>query len=821
MPGLLPWQTYLLAFTLGILGVRSPLASAVALPLLAVADRVLRGPACRLPVWALLLCAVFGFAYASQRTPELPEAIPERVAAREVVVLRGVVDRAEPRSGNRLRVILDQAVLEGEDGQSEDEPLPGKVALSIRNSDYTPLPGQRARVVCRVAPVRSFGNPGMWDFEWYWQRQSVFWRAWPARRNNPVWGERPGASLAGMRSALRSLVAGRLPDTRGGAMVLALTTGDRSRLDQATMDATRSAGLAHTLALSGLHVGFVAAMGFALAWLAGRLRPRVLLRLPRPKLAVLLGAPLVLAYAWLGQPSASLIRASVMFGFWGALLLQGRGRVLMDGLFFALAAIVFVSPLSAFDLGLQMSLAAVAGIGLLYPLFRSFFSAGRSLPARLFYWAAGVIAVSVCASVAIMPLVSFYFGTFCPNLLLNLIWLPVLGFAVMPLGLLGMLLAVPAWTAPAGTFLLGWAARIADGLISLLDAAQGAGLTPVFAVLRPMWPELLGFTLLLVTAAVCLRGRRVPALLAGIGFVLLVAPHVMVMVEDSRDRTSLAMLDVGLGQSLVVSLPGGHRWLVDTGGGSPTFDLGEAVVGPSLTIGRPPRLDGIFLSHPDVDHSHGLPYLIERFDVGALYTNGMSPRGLTGERLRRVLPGSGVEPVALSAGDSVALTSGARFFVLHPGEECAATKANERSLVLRLEREGRSLALLPGDVGRSGIRELLRGGTDLAAEVLVLPHHGSRGSFAKGFYAAVGPRAILCSNGYLNRYGFPARMVREAACASTEGGFWTTARNGRVVCMWDGPDGALQVSAWLAGSACQRSTPDIGVRIGSVSRTDE
>ncbi|WFS61384.1 DNA internalization-related competence protein ComEC/Rec2 [Pseudodesulfovibrio thermohalotolerans] len=819
MPGLLPWQTYLLAFVIGILGIRFPLAAVAALSLLAVADSVLRGSACRLPVWAVILCAFFGFAYASQRTPTLPDAIPERVAARKAVVLEGVVDRAEPRTGNRLRVILKQVILDREDGKP-GEPLPGGVALSLRNTNYAPLPGQRARVVCRVVPVRSFGNPGMWDFEWYWQRQSVFWRGWPVSRNKPVWGERPALSLAGMRAGLRALVARTLPDTRGGAMVLALTTGDRSRLDQATMDATRSAGLAHTLALSGLHVGFVAAMGFALAWLAGRLWPGLLLYLPRPKLAVLLAAPLVLAYAWLGQPSASLIRASVMFGFWGVLLLQGRGRVLMDGLFFALAAIIFVSPLSAFDLGLQMSLAAVAGIGLLYPLFRSLFYVGRSLPARLFYWAAGVIAVSVCATVAIMPLVSVYFGTFCPNLLLNLIWLPVLGFAVMPLGLLGMLLTVFGWTAPAGALLLGWAARIADGLLLLLDAAQGAGFTPVFAVLRPMWPELLGFTLLLVTAAVCLRGRRVPVLLAGIGFVLLVAPHVQVMAEDSRDRTSLAMLDVGLGQSLVVSLPGGHRWLVDTGGGSPTFDLGEAVVGPSLTIGRPPRLDGIFLSHPDVDHSHGLPFFIERFDVGAFYTNGMLPRGLTGKRLRRVLPGSGVVPVALSTGDSVELASGARMVVLHPGEGCDETRANERSLVLRLERDGRPLALLPGDVGSRGIRELLGGGMDLSAEVLVLPHHGSRGSFVKGFYAAVGPEAILCSNGFMNRYGFPARVVKEAACAAAEGGVWTTARNGRVVCRWDGSNGVLLVSPWVAGSACQRHTPDIGVRIGSVSRMD-
>jgi competence protein ComEC len=808
---LLPWQTYVLAFTAGVFAVRFAVPAGVALLLLMVAERVLRGRECRVPVLAVVLCAVFGFAYATQRTPELPAGMPGWMAAREAVALEGAVDRAEPRPGRRLRVILDNVSFDAGRGK---EPLPGKVAWFIRNPDYVPVPGQRVRTVSRVVPVHGFGDPGLWDYRWYWQRQGVFWRAWPAGRSEPVWGARPGVSLASLRGRLRELVAGYLPSTQGGAMVLALTTGDRSRLDAATMDATRSAGLAHTLALSGLHVGFVAAMGWGLAYLAGWLWPGLLLRLPRPKLAVLLAAPLVLAYAWLGQPSASLIRASVMFGFWGALLLQGRGRVLMDGLFFALAAIVFVSPLSVFDLGLQMSLAAVAGIGLLYPFFRFLFAVRRGGMARLLSWATGVLAVSVCATVAIMPLVSWYFGTFSPNLLLNLVWLPVLGFAVMPLGLLGMVLAVFGWTAPAGAMLLGLAARIADGLLRLLDAVQRSGLTPVFAVLRPLWPEMLGFALLLVSAAVCLRSkRRAPVLLAGLGFVLLVAPHVWVMGLDSRDRVSLAMLDVGLGQSLVVSLPGGHRWLVDTGGGSSTFDLGEAVVGPSLALGRPPRLDGIFLSHPDVDHSHGLPYLLERFRVGALYTNGMLPRGLTGERLRRVLPGSGVTPVALAAGDTVALAPGVRFAVLHPDAGFAGAKANERSLVLRLDRDGRSLALLPGDIETGGLRAMLDRGVDVAAEVLVLPHHGSRRSFDPDFYARVRPEAVLCSNGFLNRYGFPDPGVVEAATAAAGGRAYTTARDGRVVCAWNGPGGALEVRAMAA--PCQWGPSDIEVRIGS------
>jgi competence protein ComEC len=783
VPGLLPWQVCFLAFILGIFALQHPFASLAVLAVLAVADASLRGRAHRLPLLVFLLAAAFGYGYAAQRAPD-PVDVPAWVEARRPVAVRAVVDSAQPRSGHRLRVVLRDIHYHDEEGERA---LPGKLVWNWRRPDMVPEPGQSMEAVMRVLPVRGFGNPGAWDYGWYWKRQGVFWRGWPHGREPVAWGERPGTLLHGARQKLREGVARLLPDSRGGAMVLALVTGDRSGLDEATLDETRSAGLAHTLALSGLHVGFVAAIGFGLAWLAGWVRPRLLLRLPRPKLAVILAAPLVLGYAWLGQPSASLIRAAVMFAFWGVLLLQGRGRVLMDGLFFALAAILFVSPLSAYDLSLQMSGVAVAGIGLLYPLIRPLFHLGDRWWLRLLGWAGGILAVSLCANVALLPLISWYFGSWSPNILLNLVWLPALGFAVMPLGIAGALLAVLPGCAPAGGVCLGVASAVMDGLLGLLHAAAGAGLTPVFAVLRPLWPEMAGAAFLLVLAVVAWTGGRVRPLLAGLGLLLLAVPHVTVMAADSRDEVRLSLLDVGLGQAAVISLPGGHRWLVDGGGGSSHFDLGEAVVGPVLARGRPPRLDGVFMSHPDVDHSHGLVFILSRFRVGTFYTNGMLPRGRNGKRMRAVLADRPA-PVVLHAGQEVALGDGVSLEVLHPGGDFKSGRANERSLVLRLVRSGTGLALLPGDVEAEGLRALLASGRDLEAEILVLPHHGSRTSFSPDFYRAVSPLATLCSDGYLNRYGFPHREVVRGVGTDV----FTTSRHGLVTAAW-GRNGAFSV----------------------------
>jgi len=120
--------------------------------------------------------------------------------------------------------------------------------------------------------------------------------------------------------------------------------------------------------------------------------------------------------------------------------------------------------------------------------------------------------------------------------------------------------------------------------------------------------------------------------------------------------------------------------------------------------------------------------------------------------------------------------------VLHPARDFVTRRANERSLVLRLVRDNVPLALLPGDVEGRGIESFMTGGADLRAEVLVLPHHGSRSSFSPEFYAGVSPEAVLCSDGYLNRYGFPHPEVVGAVGAPV----WSTARHGRVDVEWGG-----------------------------------
>ena len=391
-----------------------------------------------------------------------------------------------------------------------------------------------------------------------------------------------------------------VPDTPGGAVVLAMALGDRYRLDFETRDALRGAGLAHTLALSGLHVGFVVLLAGGFSFFCGLLRPSIHLEWPRTKLLVLTAAPLVLAYAWLGGFTPSLVRASVMFFSWGVLLFFNRGRVLLDGLFLALAAILLVSPLSIYDLSLQLSASAVAGIALFLPLVQRLLPKGPSPLLRFVITPpAMLLMVSLSANLGILPLAAHYFGETAVNLLVNVVWLPLLGFAVMPAALLGTIFLALGPLRFLGEGLVLFSSWGMDRMLGLLEGLQQLGLTPMVALPTPGWPVLVGYALLgtgVVAAVVdrSSRGRLVSVLGAGILFLAL--PFFWTMGGErllTGPMIRLTVLDVGQAQSVLLEGPAGSRWLIDGGGpGSRRFDLGRAIVSPVASSNRPPVLKG-------------------------------------------------------------------------------------------------------------------------------------------------------------------------------------------------------------------------------------
>ena len=546
----------------------------------------------------------------------------------------------------------------------------------------------------------------------------------------PWWQTGAGA----LRDGLRTAALAALPPAPGG-LLPGLAVGDTSAQTTEVEDDFRAAGLSHLTAVSGANLAIVAGAVLALA--------RVLRADPR--WAALLSALAVAGFVVLARPSPSVVRAAAMAAVVLLALGLGRARSAVPALAAAVLVLLLVDPALAGDAGFALSVLATAALVLLAPGWAAALHR-RGLPV----WAAEAIAVPAAAFLATAPVVAGLNGQVAPvAVVANLLAVP----AVAPATVLGVLAAlvspVAPWLAHALAALagpaVGWLVLVGDRAAAVPDASLP-------------WPDGAPGALLLVAALAVLalvwRWRSGRALLVAVllGLALVLVPTRLVPVGWPPAGWAAVACDVGQGDAVVLATgEPGRAVLVDTGGDTGPVDACLDRLGVHT-------LALVVLSHLHADHTGGLAGALRDRVAGGV---AVGPVRLPHDTLRRV---------ALTARDAgapvVALTPGQRLSwpglvldVLGPVHPDVApdpedgTAVNDGSLVLRAGTAAGSV-LLTGDVELAAQADLVASGIDLRADVLKMPHHGSRYS-SPDFLAAVAPRAVLVSVGAGNPYRHP------------------------------------------------------------------
>ncbi|MDR2726464.1 MAG: ComEC/Rec2 family competence protein, partial [Deltaproteobacteria bacterium] len=648
---------------------------------------------------------------------------------------------------------------------------------------------QTVTATLRIRPARGFLNRDGADLGEYWQRQGIAWSAWSRGDSAHMETAGQGTAAARLRAAWRKKLHAALyreeTAPAGTALIPALLFADQSGLQSDDLERVTRAGLRHSLALSGQHLAVAAVLALVPVAVLKILWPGIFLRLPRNVLLGLFSLPLAGLCLWLGDAPPSLIRAAVMLLV--CVLAQWRARALTlpDGLCLALACLIAAQPACLFDLGVQLSFLAVAGMAAVGPWLRQATSGGLfrrkgflpgllRTPLKALF---SVAVLSVAAQAAVLPLVLHVFGRAAPGLVTNMLWLPVMGLLVLPSAWMGMLLLAAGWDKAAHSVLdlAVWpCTRLLEGL-RLLDAH---GWLQVTWSLRPHWTAMLGAGALMASLALLFGrsgGGRAARRLAGIGVLLSLAAVGLRFGDLAQQETRIRLLDVGQGQAVLLEWPGG-RGLIDGGGFASTrFDSGRDVLRPILTANRPPKLDFVAVSHMDRDHSGGIFFMLENFsvplfvagrneDAGDAAHPGRARRSITQDhiRLARVLAARPIRARAMSLGERLDLAPGLCLEALWPPPG-RVLRGND-SLVLRLVRHGLGLALFTGDLPVKEQQAMLRlhAAQDLRADVLILPHHGSRRNLEPALYDAVRPVLALVSAGSGNAWDFPSQEVRAA-----------------------------------------------------------
>jgi competence protein ComEC len=583
-----------------------------------------------------------------------------------------------------------------------------------------------------------------------------------ADSTGPAAGARAGIVTrfrATQQARLRGLLPGRW------AMAEALLLAQKAGLAQETRARFVAAGLVHLLAISGMHVGLIAA-GVLLLSAAAGLPPR-----PGRRLALLLTAAYVL---FLGAPSAALralLQAALLLG---AAELQ-RPADPFTVLAAAALGILIADPMALLDPGFQLSFAGMVGlIGWRRPV-------GDLLPRRWPRYVRDGIAAGVAASALTTPVAALHFGQASwigiPG---SLVAVPLLSAAVA--GILVALLVAALTGSVTGPHAL-----LADLPLRLLDltaeacarvprghgyisAATVLGLlaaAAAFVIARRFWLRGEHGALppsssapAAVHAQWAARGRRRALRLVGAAAsAAAVAAWAPIIVRGADGALEIHAIDVGQGDAFAIRTPRGRWVLVDAGPRTPRSDAGRDRVVPFLLQRGARRIDALILTHPDADHIGGAGAVMDAFRVDLVIDPGLPAGKETFIDLLAAARGASTRWIAGRAGMTFRI-DGVHFALLYPLHELdGPVVANDFSLVFRLEYGGFA-ALFLGDAPTAVEEQLVaRHGRRLRAAVLKVGHHGSATSTGTMLLDAAQPELALVSAGRRNRYGHPAPSV--------------------------------------------------------------
>ena len=722
-----------------------------------------RWPTRSVKAQALLGCFLFGFGFACWRAEiRLADELPTTWEGRDIELVGVVASLPQDFShGTRFEFEVEKTL-------TTTAVVPPHIMLSWyqgRGDEDSAerlivKPGERWKFTTRLKRPHGNANPKAFDYEVWLLERGI--RASGYIRANPpqlladmVWS--PNYLLERLRFKIRERLLSVLPVETYPltGILVALAIGDQKSVNGDLWTTFNRTSTTHLFSVSGSHITLVAALLAGLVGWVWRRVPVLALRLPAQRAALLAGCMMAFIYVFLAGFGVPAQRTLYMLLV--AALAVSSGRILAPSriLCLALLVVLLIDPWAVLAAGFWLSFGAV---GALLYVGSALVGEGRGWRAQMRAW--GVLQwTATLASLPVLLLIFQQFSLVSP--LANALAIPVITFIVTPLALLGAVL--PWWPILlVAHTILGW----------LMIFLEWCAVWPVWQIpAPPLWAAVSAT----IGVAICLLPRGMAG--RAMGLVLMVPVVFWPVAHPPEGSAQITVLDVGQGLSAVIQTHA-HTLIYDPGPlYSAESDAGQRVVVPYLRTLGVNRVDMLMVTHRDSDHAGGLASVQSALAVDEVRSS--MPE----------IPGQHCESGQRWFWDGVT------FEVLHPSAEAYAanTKSNHLSCVLMVEAGGRRM-LLTSDIEAPDEAELLmRYPGKLAADVLLVPHHGSRTSSTPAFIEAVGARDVLIPVGYRNRFGHPkVDIVARYEMAGSR--IWRTDRDGALSVSLG--EEKIDISAW-------------------------
>lgn len=651
-------------------------------------------------------------------------------------------------------------------------PNPGHLRLSWYGQPPEQLrPGQQWQLTVRLKQPHGMLNPGGFDYEaWLFQNRLVATGSVRQKGEQRLLSQPSALNIDNQRYQLAATIQKILGDQPSTGIIIGLAVGARQLISQEQKEILQQTGTAHLIAISGLHIGFIAWLAFLIGRWFWSYTGRATFWLPAHRFAALFSLSAALTYALLAGFSLPTQRALIMITVAVSGIVFARQVAVSHILALALLMVLLWDPLAVMSAGLWLSFGAVAVI--VYAL-----SCRRQMGvARLARWGISSWKTQWAVTLGLFPIILAVFG-YIPltSLPANAIAIPWVSFIVVPLTLLGT--AMTELVPTLGRYLLLMAAGTLDALWLSLDYFAHVE----WSLWQPASPPLWAVLAAMVGVAILLLPRGFPA--RWIGMIWLLPVFFTSPDRPNQGEVWLTLLDVGQGLAAVVRTQN-YVLVYDTGPKAfcSGFNTGEAVVVPFLRTNGIQRIDKLVVSHGDNDHSGGAPSILTHLAVDELLTSA-NLKKILAERpdAEAKAPFNKAPPTKVRSCQTGQhwRWDGVEFQILHPSANLIAEKGNNRSCVLKISTENRAI-LLPGDIEKRIEYQLVqRYPNDLTADILIAPHHGSKTSSSDRFLDAVQPTITLFSAGYRNRFGHPKKEIVQRY-RSRRIITWNTAETGAI-----------------------------------------
>ncbi|MFI4956831.1 MAG: DNA internalization-related competence protein ComEC/Rec2 [Gammaproteobacteria bacterium] len=664
----------------------------------------------------MLLGAIFavmhaGFAQDTMQASLLPVALWQKPMAVEVDIDATLYNKPHMQS------VIASIV------SDHPSPFPEKIKLSRYSRAERFTPGERCQVWVKLKPIHGYSNPGGRDFQATWFSRGVTAQGYVIEKNpvqchlKHVWR----TWLHDYRSKANRFIQSHVDDPAVQQLLSALALGEK-QLDENTQIILQKTGTSHLLAISGLHVGLV---GMIVYWVTRPLAKLcVIMKIYRSSRAIGLIFSLiaVLMYIMITGSAVSSQRAGWMYAIGVIIFIRQSSPVKLHLLLLVMFVMIMLNATVVMDIGFWLSSSMVF---ILIVLCSYCIGSQKGLLKTLklqcqLSWVAFPLTLLLLKQSSLISPVA------------NIIAIPVVSFGVVPVLLLFDCML--PFSELAASWLLIIAAFIMKQLWWFLALAEDL---PVLWEQAVPGPRLA--ICLLLASGLFMMPRGLWARALGGYFLLL-------LLIDTPERPDagqawVTWLDVGQGLSTVIQTSD-HVLVYDTGPQYDDLEVATFTLIPFLKHEGIRRIDQLVVSHADNDHRGAIPRILRSFEVKEM---------IVGQHL----PDIPRDQTPCNE-DKTWEWDGVRFeqwqvkgYWISP---------NNHSCVLRITAGEQSILLL-GDLEREGEWALLRDRTDLKANVISVPHHGSNTSSTKDFIKAVQPDYAIFSAGFLNSYHHPHPAV--------------------------------------------------------------